>query len=128
MKVIKQKIILNTTPHQLYEAILNPRIHSQFTGSKATNTGKLGGKFTAYDGYAFGKNIKLEKDKKIVQSWSTTDFPDTITEITFQFNRIGNKTELTFTQTGVPDKFFNEISKGWKDFYWKPLKEMFGDN
>jgi activator of HSP90 ATPase len=125
-KIIKQKIILNATPHQLYEAILNPRMHSQFTGAKATNTGKIGGKFTAYDGYAFGKNVKLEKDKKIVQSWSTTDFPDTFTEITFQFNKKGSQTELAFTQTGVPEKNYKEIAEGWKEFYWKPLMKMFG--
>jgi activator of HSP90 ATPase len=126
MKIIKQKIILGTNPHELYEAILNPKIHSQFTGAKATNSRKIGGKFTAYDGYAFGKNIRLEKDKKIVQSWATTDFPNTFTEITFEFNKKGDKTELIFTQTGVPEKNYREISDGWKEFYWKPLKEMFG--
>ena len=125
MKSIKQKIILKASPHELYEAILDPKMHSQFTGSKATNDRKIGGKFTADDGYAFGKNIKLEKDKKIVQSWATTDFPDTFTEITFEFNKKGSSTELVFTQTGVPDKSYKEISDGWKEFYWKPLKEMF---
>ncbi len=126
MRIIKQKIILKASPHELYEAILDPKIHSQFTGAKATNNRKIGGKFTAYDGYAFGKNVKLEKDKKIVQSWSTTDFPDTFTEITFQFNKKGNKTELIFIQTGVPEKNYKEISDGWKEFYWKPLKKIFG--
>ena len=63
-------------------------------------------------------------DKKIVQTGATTDFPDTFTEITFQFNKKGNKTELVFTQTGVPEKEYKEISEGWKEFYWKPLKKM----
>src|SRR5271157_2051954 len=118
MKIIRQKIVLKASPHDLYEAILDPKIHSKFTNSKARNNRKIWGKFTSYDGYAFGKNIKLEKDKKIVQSWATTDFPDTFTEITFQFNKKGNKTELAFTQTGVPEKSYKEISDGWKEFYW----------
>ncbi len=31
---------------------------------------------------------------------------------------------LTFTQTDVPDEFYEDISQGWRDYYWKPMKEM----
>jgi hypothetical protein len=34
--VIKQKIILQALPDKVYDALLNPRILSEFTGSKAT--------------------------------------------------------------------------------------------
>jgi len=31
---------------------------------------------------------------------------------------------LTFTQSGVPDQHYRDISQGWRDYYWKPMKEM----
>jgi len=30
---------------------------------------------------------------------------------------------LIFTQTGIPDKNYKDILRGWKDFYWKPLEK-----
>lgn len=126
MKTIRQTVIFNASPHQLYEAILDPEIHSNFTQARATNSRKAGGKFTAYDGYISGINLELDKDKKIVQKWTSTDFPEGhFTEVAFEFKSEGKGTSLMFTQTNVPDKNYKEISKGWKDFYWKPLKKMF---
>jgi len=26
----------------------------------------------------------------------------------------------------VPDKFYGEISKGWRDYYWTPLRKQYG--
>ena len=121
--IIKQTVIFNASPHELYEAIIDAKKHSEFTGAKATNNEKVGGKFTSWDGYAFGKNLVLQKDKKIVQSWSTADFPEIITEITFEFEKQGNETKIIFTQKNVPDKNYKEIAEGWKEYYWKPLKK-----
>jgi activator of HSP90 ATPase len=126
-KTIKQTIIIKASPHDLYEAILNPKIHSKFTNSKATNTMKVGGKFTAYDGYISGTNLILEKDKKIVQSWTSTDFPKGyFTKVIFEFKAEKNGTKLTFMQENVSDENFEKIKQGWIDFYWEPLKKMFG--
>jgi activator of HSP90 ATPase len=78
MKVttIKQKTLIPATPDELYEAFIDAKKHSAFTGSKATCDPKIGGAFTAWDGYISGKNLELEKGKKIVQEWVTTDWPD----------------------------------------------------
>jgi hypothetical protein len=31
---------------------------------------------------------------------------------------------MTFTQTGVPAQFYEDIKQGWIDYYWTPMKEM----
>jgi activator of HSP90 ATPase len=53
---------------------MDPKKHSEFTGSKATGKPRVGSKFTAWDGYITGKNLKLVRGKKIVQEWKTTDW------------------------------------------------------
>jgi len=126
-KTIKQIVQFKTTPAQLYEAILDPKIHAKFTGAKATGSMKVGGKFTAYGDYISGINLVLEKDKKIVQEWTSTDFPKGHkTEVTFEFLPAKTGTKLVFTQTNVPDGNYADIAKGWTDFYWTPLKAMLG--
>jgi len=127
MATIKQTVIFKASPAQLYEAILDPAIHSKFTGAKATGSAKVGGKFTAYDGYISGVNLELVKDSKIVQEWTSTDFPEGHkTQVTFEFLPVKTGTKLKFTQTNVPGENYADIAKGWEDFYWIPLKAMLG--
>ena len=52
-KTIKQTIIIKARPGEVYEALVNPKKHSEFTGSKATGTDKIG-KFSTFDGYSHG--------------------------------------------------------------------------
>ena len=33
---------------------------------------------------------------------------------------------LTFTQSGVPEEQYEDISQGWRDYYWEPMKELLG--
>ena len=72
---IKQKAVIPASPQQVYEAYVEAKKHSQFTGSKATGKAAVGGKFTAWAGYIFGKNLELEVGKRVVQEWTTTEWP-----------------------------------------------------
>lgn len=74
-EVIKQTVFIPAKPVQVYDAYINAKKHSDFTGGKATCNPKVGGNFTAWDGYIFGKNLELRKGTKIMQEWTTTDWP-----------------------------------------------------
>ena len=74
-----------------------------------------------------GKNLKLTKDRRIVQTWRANNWPKgTYSKATFAFARAAGGTRVTFTQTGVPGQFYGEISKGWREYYWTPLRKQFG--
>jgi len=124
---IKQKIVLPALPEEVYDALLDPRKHSKFTGSKATGEVKVGTKFTAWDGYISGRNLELEKGKRIVQEWITTDWPENYSpsRLEFTFRRVEGKTELTMVHSQVPAKQGEELTQGWIDYYWEPLKHYF---
>ena len=124
-KTIKQSVRFKSSPHEVYEALMNSRKHSQFTGGKAVIGKKKGTKFTAYDGYIEGVILDLIPDQKIVQSWRGSDWPEGhYSEATFSLKQVNDGTLLEFTQTGVPDQFYEDISQGWHDFYWTPMKEL----
>jgi activator of HSP90 ATPase len=85
----------------------------------------VGGRYTAFDGYSEGENIELIQDKKIVQSWRASDWiQDHYSRVNFILDRVKDGTQLTFTQAGVPEEQFEDISQGWWDYYWYPMKEM----
>ena len=125
----KQQVTFNTTPEELYEQIMDAKKHGKFTGGKATMSRKVGGEFSLFDGSAYGKNIELIPNKKIVQTWRMRqdNWPEEVmSEITFDFQPLGkDKTKLLFTQRNIPSNVADEFKQGWKDYYWEPLKEMY---
>ena len=118
-------MIFITGPHEVYEAIMDSRKHSEFTGSQVSMSRKVGGKFSVYGGDIEGVNLELIPDQKIVQSWRYSDWPEGhYSKATFSLKEIPGGMRLNFTQTGVPEKFYDDISQGWRDYYWEPMKEM----
>lgn len=130
-KTIKQAVeFAGVRPQQVYDALMTSKGHSDATGGAAKITAKPGGKFSAWDGYIFGENVELVKGKKIVQKWRTTEWPagadDSILEIVLSATPKGAK--LAMTHKNVPAEQAASYAQGWKDFYWKPLKEYFARN
>ncbi len=124
-RTIKQTVTFKAAPHDVYEALMDSKKHAKFTGDKATISRKVGGKFSTFDGYSEGTNLELKQDSKIVQTWRAGDWPDGLySTATFSFKAIPSGTRLTFTQSGVPEKQYDDIAQGWRDYYWTPLKEM----
>ena len=124
-KSIKQTVTFKASAHQVYEALMDSRKHAQFTGGKASISRKVGGKFSAFDGYAEGVTLELVPDEKIVQTWRASDWPAGIySRVTFAIKEVKGGARLTFTQSGVPEEQYEDVSQGWKDYYWGPMKQM----
>ena len=125
-RTIRQQVtVRGATPHDLYETIMDSRRHTKLTGDKAKMSRKLGAKFTAGDGWIDGMNIQLKKDKLIVQAWrgNDDDWPkDYYTVVRFRFTKVKGGTRLDFLHSGVPAVAYEEISDGWREYYWEPLK------
>lgn len=124
---ITQTVLIDASPAEVYEAYVNPKKHAAFTGQSATGSPRAGGKFTAGDGYISGKYLELEKGKKILHEWTTTEwpagYPPSILELRLKAK--GKKTELTMLHTKVPKEQVEYYEEGWKEFYWIPLKKYF---
>lgn len=122
---IQQSITFDASPEAVYDLIMDAKKHAAFTGSKVVMSSKVNGKFTMFDGYCHGYNMELIEGKKIVQAWYFAEdgWPDDHYSIcTFLFEKKGNKTKLTFTQTNIPEHKVEALKKGWKEFYWEPMK------
>jgi len=124
-KLVRQSATFKATPHQVYEALMDSRQHARFTGDAASISRKVGGKIMAYGGYITGANLELASDKKIVQTWRASDWPEGhISKVTFRMTAVKGGTRLTFTHSGVPDEQFEAIKRGWIEHYWTPMKAM----
>jgi len=124
---IKLSAIFPVTPKRIYDAWLNSTEHSLMTGGKATASTKVGGKFTARDGYISGKNLELVPNKRILQSWRSTEFPKDHLDshLLVKLEEVGSGTKVTFVHSEITEGQGASYKKGWKDFYFTPMKKYF---
>src|SRR3989337_3519872 len=124
---LRQNAVIPAPPSQVYDAFVDSKKHSEFTGSKATGKPIVGSKFTAWDDYIMGKYLEIEKGKRLVQEWTTTDWPDGYppSRLGLTFTEHEEGTEVALVQHDVPVEQAEEIKQGWIDFYWEPLKDYF---
>jgi uncharacterized protein YndB with AHSA1/START domain len=126
---IKETVIIPATPKQVYDAFVDPKIHGAFTEAKATGKPQVGGKFTAWDGYIYGKYLEIEDGKRVVQEWTTTDWEEGYgpSKLELTFKAVPEGTEITLVQSDVPKVQEVELTEGWTESYWNPLKEYFSN-
>ena len=119
--------IMPASPKEIYDAWLSSQGHSQMTGSQAEVQGGSGGAFTAWDGYIWGKTLEVEADRRIVQAWRTSEFPedspDSRLEILLEKDQVGTK--ITLIHTNIPEGQSESYKQGWEDFYFTPMRAYF---
>jgi activator of HSP90 ATPase len=113
----------------LYRAFLDSEIHSAFTGSQAHVDDRVGGEFSAWDGYITGMTVGLEENRRIVQRWRTSDFADTDDDSNLEMEFVEKQGETTviLKHSNLPEGTDDEYKSGWEDYYFAPLKTFLED-
>ena len=126
-RTIVQKVVVPATPEEVYEAFMDPEKHSEFTQTETTGSQEVGGSVSASDGYITAKNIELQEGRKIVQEWTTTEWPEGYppSVLELDLKAVDGGTELTMTHSKVPDEQADDYADGWMEYYWNPLVEYF---
>ena len=118
--------IINVEPSVVYNAWLNSNEHSKMTGGEAQCDAKEGVNFSAWNGYISGVNVKLTKNKEIIQKWRTSEFSDSDedSEIIIKFKKHAQGTELILIHKNIPDGN-SDYEKGWDEHYFEPMNAYF---
>jgi uncharacterized protein YndB with AHSA1/START domain len=118
---------LPATPEAVYDAWLDSAAHSAMTGDAAKIAKRVGGAYSAWDGYITGKTVELIPGKRIVQSWRTSEFaprdPDSTIAVELAPAKAGAR--LTLIHNGVPDGQTAYENGGWQDSCFAPMKAYF---
>lgn len=125
---MRVSFVLPVSADRLFHAWLDANEHGAFTGGgAATSVPKVGGKWSAFDGYAHGKYLELAAPEKIVMSWHAEDFPagapDSQVEVLFQAASGG--TRVTILHGDLPPGSEERFRKGWRRFYEAKMRAYF---
>lgn len=121
-----QEVYFECTPGDLYTILMDAEHHAAFSGGEAIINQLINGKFSVYNGYITGKNVLLEPGKLIVQEWKADemDWPEGHHSVVrFEMAPKGKGTQLTFVQKGIPSDVYEDISNGWKEYYWDAINK-----
>ena len=118
--------VLRATPTAVYDAWMSSDGHSAMTGGSAEIDPRLGGDFSAWDGYITGRTLVLEPGRRIVQAWRTSDFApaDADSQIEVTLKEVPGGTEITLRHTAIPDGQ-SGYEDGWQENYFDPMRDYF---
>jgi uncharacterized protein YndB with AHSA1/START domain len=126
---IRQTVKIPATPARIYKAWLSSKEHAAMTGvANARQSARVGARHMAADDYMWGTNLALVKDRLIVQSWRTVEFPKSALDsrLTITLAPDGKAgTRLTLIHAGLPASQRTMYASGWREYYWTPMKAYF---
>ncbi len=123
---IHQEIEFNASPQQLYEALLDAKQFTEFSGRPAEINREVGGAFSLFKGHIIGRNLELLPNERIVQAWRVVTWPQGAYSIVrFELKPQGSGTHLVFDHIGFPEGLHDHLAEGWEENYWSLLKKYF---
>jgi uncharacterized protein YndB with AHSA1/START domain len=119
--------LIPASAERIYAAWLDGKEHAAMTGGGATGEGRVGGAFTAWDGYIRGTNVELVPGRRIVQSWRSNDFPDGAadSQVEIKLDPADGGTRITLVHSNVPEGQGADYEKGWREHYFVPMRKYF---
>jgi activator of HSP90 ATPase len=123
-KIIKQSVTLPASPDRLFDMYLDPVIHGTIAGGPVRISHTVGSEFLAFDGMISGKTIAVVPKKHIVQLWRGKHWKpeDGDSILVLRFLPDGKNGKIELTHLDVPESDFDNVNKGWLDYYWKPWR------
>lgn len=124
MKTFKEKFKISASPEELFSALTNPSTIELWSGYPAVMDAKENMEFSLWDGDISGRNLKIHINRQLIQEWYFGDqVEQSIVTINLEAVKTGTLVELS--HTNIPDEAYEDISEGWKKYYWGAIKRFF---
>ena len=129
---IRKVVDFKTSPQRVYEALLDAKQFSAFSGGAAEIQREAGGAFSCFGGFITGRNIELVPNRRIVQAWRVKVWPEGVYSlVTFELQTHGSGTRLSMDHKGFPDEMRAHLNGemsdgGWNRQYLDPLQKYLG--
>lgn len=127
MKVIKQDYTIDAPIEKVWDALVNAETIEKWGAGPAKMQSTEMSEFSLWGGDIHGKNLKVVKNKKLVQEWSHGEDEES-SKVEFELSEKGGKTTVKLAHTNLPEGQEKDYEDGWKDHYFGPLKKLVEKN
>ena len=122
MKSLIKEYVIQAPLSAVFDALTNPEIIAEWSGSPAEMEAEPGGSFYFWNGSIYG-TIKEISPTKIVQEWQEESW-ETTSKVTFTLSKDGEVTRLKLVHINIPSGAFDNINEGWDEYYMNPMIEL----
>jgi activator of HSP90 ATPase len=128
VKAIHHELDFQSSPQRIYEALLDSKEFTAFSGGRAAEIHReVGGAFSIFAGHIVGRNLELIPARRIVQAWRVVPWPEGVYSIAkFELQNHGPGTRVIFDHTGFPTDLAEHLESGWRENYWQALRSYLG--
>jgi len=113
---------IRTSKKEVWQALVNPAIIEAWGDGQVVMNDQVGIKFKLWGGDIFGKNLEVITETKLVQEWFGGKWKEA-SIVTFNLTEDNGLTTVELIHKNIPDNEFEDIKKGWDEYYIGPLKE-----
>lgn len=122
MKELKKVYHIKAPVDVVWQALVNPDHIKGWGGGPAVMNDKKGSKFSLWGGQVHGTNTDVVAPNTLVQDWYGGKWLRG-SIATFILDEENGSTKLTLLHKDIPDNEYEDIDKGWDDYYLGPLKK-----
>lgn len=129
---INLTMVYGCSPDMMFDALTDPRRIMGYTGAPAISEPKAGGKFSMYGDTITGEYIEVIQNKRIVQRWRMSSWPEgCLSTVTIELSP-ENGTTVRLVQNGVPDRdaqgaeLLKLVEQGWENNVFNRMRAAFG--
>lgn len=107
----------------MWRALVDPKIIEEWSGASAVMDNKVGTEFSLWGGDIVGKNVEVVPPQKLVQDWQEKSW-STPSKVTFTLHEEDGVTTVNLLHENVPEKSYQSIDQGWRQYYLGPMKKL----
>lgn len=122
MKDFSYEITINADREEVFAAFTTPFQIELWSGFPAIMDAEEGTEFSLWEGDICGRNLKVQKNKHLIQEWYFGEEQQSIVDIKLKVDN--NKTIVVLKHTNIPDEAYEEICEGWKEYYIGSIKNF----
>ena len=120
---IHQELDFKIPPERIYKALLDEEQFAAFTHAPAEIRPQEGGTFRLFGGQVEGRIVELKPNQRIVEAWRPASWPPgDYSIVKFEFIPSGAGTHLVFDHFGFTDEKLENLTAGWQEHYWNPIR------
>ena len=127
LKELKKVYHINAAVDVVWQALVDPRHIKGWGGGPAVMHAENGSKFSLWGGQIHGTTTDVVAPNTLVQDWYAGKWLQG-SVATFTLDEEGKGTKLILIHRDIPDNEYEDIDKGWDDYYLGPLKKYVEKN
>ncbi len=122
---LSMEFIIPASPARVMELLTDAKLVRAWSGGEAVIEKKEDGRFEMFDGWAYGKVLRVSPNE-LAYTWRTTDWADDEqeSEVVYRLSKDKEGTKINLEHKGLPSQEEADSHKeGWEEYFFGPMEE-----